>query len=109
MHDFKEIPFVLIEVIYDLITYKKIRLLKILHRRNISLAFEDEYEGNSLHVACGASGSLECVKFFVENNILSLKMMGSCSGCPSSQATLKDGIEVRFKQLYPEINEVIAI
>lgn len=44
-----------------------------------------------------------------ENNILSLKMMGSCSGCPSSQATLKDGIEVRMKQAIPEINEVIAV
>lgn len=44
-----------------------------------------------------------------ENNILSLKMMGSCSGCPSSQATLKDGIEVRMKQAIPEILEVIAV
>jgi Fe-S cluster biogenesis protein NfuA len=44
-----------------------------------------------------------------ENNILSLKMMGACSGCPSSQATLKDGIEVRMKQAIPEIIEVIAV
>lgn len=44
-----------------------------------------------------------------ENNILSLKMMGACSGCPSSQATLKDGIEVRMKQAIPEIIEVVAV
>ena len=44
-----------------------------------------------------------------ENNNLYIHMRGACAGCPSSQATLKDGIEVRFKQLYPEINEVIAI
>lgn len=44
-----------------------------------------------------------------ENQILSLKMMGSCAGCPSSQATLKDGIEVRMKQAIPEILEVIAV
>lgn len=44
-----------------------------------------------------------------ENNNLYIHMRGACAGCPSSQATLKDGIEVRFKQLYPEINEVIAV
>jgi len=44
-----------------------------------------------------------------ENYILSLKMMGACSGCPSSQATLKDGIEVRMKQAIPEIIEVVAV
>lgn len=44
-----------------------------------------------------------------ENNILYLKMLGSCAGCPSSQATLKDGIEVRMKQAFPEIKEVVAV
>ena len=44
-----------------------------------------------------------------ENNNLYIHMRGACAGCPSSQATLKDGIEVRMKQAFPEINEVIAI
>ncbi len=44
-----------------------------------------------------------------ENQILYLKMLGACSGCPSSQATLKDGIEVRMKQAFPEIKEVVAV
>ncbi len=44
-----------------------------------------------------------------EDNILYLRMQGSCAGCPSSQATLKDGIEVRMKELIPEIKEVVAI
>lgn len=44
-----------------------------------------------------------------ENHILYLKMLGACSGCPSSQATLKDGIEVRMKQAFPEIQEVVAV
>lgn len=43
-----------------------------------------------------------------ENHILFLKMKGSCAGCPSSMATLKDGVEVRMKQLIPEIQEVVA-
>lgn len=44
-----------------------------------------------------------------EENVLYLKMLGSCAGCPSSQATLKDGIEVRMKQAFPEIKEVVAV
>lgn len=52
-------------------------------------------------------GDIKFVSF--ENQILSLKMLGSCAGCPSSQATLKDGIEVRMKQAIPEILEVIAV
>lgn len=44
-----------------------------------------------------------------ENHVLYLRMQGSCSGCPSSQATLKDGIEVRMKELIPEIKEVLAV
>jgi Fe-S cluster biogenesis protein NfuA len=44
-----------------------------------------------------------------ENNILFIHMKGSCAGCPSSQATLKDGIEVRMKEMIPEIKEVVAI
>lgn len=44
-----------------------------------------------------------------ENQTVFLQMKGSCAGCPSSQATLKDGIEVRLKELFPEINEVVAI
>jgi Fe-S cluster biogenesis protein NfuA len=44
-----------------------------------------------------------------ENNILYIHMRGACAGCPSSTATLKDGIEVRMKEVFPEIQEVVAI
>ena len=44
-----------------------------------------------------------------ENNILYIHMRGACAGCPSSTATLKDGIEVRMKEAFPEIQEVVAI
>jgi Fe-S cluster biogenesis protein NfuA len=36
-------------------------------------------------------------------------MQGSCSGCPSSTATLKMGIETRLREAVPEVQEVIAI
>lgn len=44
-----------------------------------------------------------------ENNRLYLHMQGACSGCPSSQITLKEGIETRLKEAVPELIEVIAI
>ena len=36
-----------------------------------------------------------------------VKMSGGCQGCASSAATLKQGIEVRIKDVAPEILEVI--
>ncbi len=44
-----------------------------------------------------------------QDGALAIQMKGACSGCPSSTATLKDGIEVRLKELLPEIREVISI
>ena len=38
-----------------------------------------------------------------------LKMQGACSGCPSSIATLKNGIEQLLKYYVPEVTEVRAI
>jgi Fe-S cluster biogenesis protein NfuA len=43
------------------------------------------------------------------DGILSIHMKGACAGCPSSTATLKEGIEARMKELLPEIKEVISI
>ena len=44
-----------------------------------------------------------------ENNILYVKLNGSCAGCPSSVATLKDGVEHRMKELIPGLQEVVAV
>lgn len=38
-----------------------------------------------------------------------LYMQGSCSGCPSSTATLKLGIEARLREEIPEVQEVVAL
>jgi Fe-S cluster biogenesis protein NfuA len=35
-------------------------------------------------------------------------MQGACSGCPSSSATLKNGVEGLLKRMVPEVTEVIA-
>jgi len=38
-----------------------------------------------------------------------LKMQGACAGCPSSSATLKNGIEALLKHYVPEVTEVRAV
>ena len=43
-----------------------------------------------------------------ENNIVYVLMRGACQGCPSSEATLKEGVEMSLKQALPEIKEVIS-
>ncbi|MGV3278889.1 NifU family protein [Rickettsiales bacterium LUAb2] len=38
-----------------------------------------------------------------------LQLQGSCSGCPSSKVTLKNGIENMLKYFIPEIEEVVEV
>lgn len=40
------------------------------------------------------------------DGVVSLKMQGSCAGCPSSTATLKHGIENMLKHYIPEVTSV---
>lgn len=40
--------------------------------------------------------------------VVYLQMQGACSGCPSSTATLKNGIESLLKHYVPEVSEVRA-
>lgn len=43
-----------------------------------------------------------------EKGVVTLSLKGSCSGCPSSNLTLKSGIENLLKKLIPEVTEVVA-
>jgi Fe-S cluster biogenesis protein NfuA len=42
------------------------------------------------------------------DGVVHLQMQGACSGCPSSAATLKHGIESLLKHYVPEVTEVRA-
>jgi Fe-S cluster biogenesis protein NfuA len=42
------------------------------------------------------------------DGVVFLTMQGACSGCPSSSATLKQGIEGLLKHYVPEVSEVRA-
>ena len=44
-----------------------------------------------------------------QDGIVYLHMQGSCSGCPSSTATLKAGIENMLRHYLPEVVEVRAV
>jgi Fe-S cluster biogenesis protein NfuA len=44
-----------------------------------------------------------------DKGVVLLHMQGSCSGCPSSTATLKMGIENMLKHYVPEVTEVRAV
>ena len=43
-----------------------------------------------------------------ENGIVTVVLKGACSGCPSSTATLKGGIESLLKEHLPDVTEVVA-
>ena len=52
-------------------------------------------------------GAISFVSF--ENGLLKLSLQGSCSGCPSSTVTLKQGIEGLMKRMVPEVELVEAV
>lgn len=47
--------------------------------------------------------------FEADSGVVTLELHGACSGCPSSTATLKDGIENMLKHYVPEVSEVVAV
>ncbi len=49
-------------------------------------------------------GGLEIIE--IKDFILTIKLYGSCAGCPSSQISLYSMIEPRIKQKFPEIKEI---
>jgi len=44
-----------------------------------------------------------------KNGVVTVNLQGSCSGCPSSTMTLKQGVQNLLCHYIPEIKEVIAI
>lgn len=44
-----------------------------------------------------------------ERGTVYLRMQGACAGCPSSTATLKNGIEQLLKHYVPEVTDVRAV
>lgn len=58
----------------------------------------------------GDGGNIAFKDYNESEKIVSVVLQGACSGCPSSTATLKNGIETLLKEMLPnQVNEVVAI
>lgn len=66
-------------------------------------ALLDEYVRPAVE---GDGGAIDFVGF--DEGTVTVALRGACSGCPSSTATLKGGIENLLKQHLPEVKEVVA-
>ena len=51
-------------------------------------------------------GDIKYIEFDAETGIVLIEMKGSCAGCPSSEVTLKNGIENMLKHYVAEVTEV---
>jgi Fe-S cluster biogenesis protein NfuA len=53
-------------------------------------------------------GDIIFKRFDVATGVVHLSMRGACSGCPSSTATLKNGVENLLRHYVPEVTAVEA-
>ena len=44
-----------------------------------------------------------------KNGVVTVQLQGSCSGCPSSTMTLKQGVQNLLCHYLPEVKEVVAL
>jgi Fe-S cluster biogenesis protein NfuA len=54
-------------------------------------------------------GAIDFKSFDPVTGTVTVVLRGSCSGCPSSTATLKGGIESLLKSQCPDVQEVVAL
>ena len=53
-------------------------------------------------------GDVEFVDY-TDDNIVKIRLLGHCAGCPHAQQTIKGGIERLLKEEYPEISSVESV
>jgi len=49
-------------------------------------------------------GDIELVS--IDQNIVYVRLMGACHGCPRAMMTLRMGVEKRIRELVPEVDRV---
>jgi Fe-S cluster biogenesis protein NfuA len=54
----------------------------------------------------GHSGDVKLLS--VEDGVVSIRLLGQCSGCPSAKYTVEDVIEGSLRKEIPEIKQVIV-
>jgi len=45
----------------------------------------------------------------IENNIVKIRLEGTCKDCSVNQMTLKNGVEATIKRYVPQIKQVISV
>ncbi|HWR00071.1 MAG TPA: NifU family protein [Candidatus Methylomirabilis sp.] len=55
------------------------------------------------------AGNVELVDVEPESGKVSVRLQGTCVGCPMADVTLKAGIEDTLKMMVPEVTEVVAV
>jgi Fe-S cluster biogenesis protein NfuA len=73
---------------------------------DIVAQIHDLLESRIRPAVAGDGGDIQYRGF--REGVVYLSMQGACSGCPSSSATLKNGIEALLKHYIPEVTEVRA-
>jgi Fe-S cluster biogenesis protein NfuA len=54
-------------------------------------------------------GHVEVVDFDEQEGRLLLRLGGTCHGCSASSVTLKQGIELRLREMVPEVKTIEAL
>lgn len=57
----------------------------------------------------GDGGAIDFQSYNEESGVVTVVLKGACSGCPSSSATLKGGIENLLKSHIPSVKDVVAL
>ena len=87
--------------------FKKIKDIKI-EDSNTTIIKIKEVLDNKVRPAVARDGGDIKFQSFV-NGIVRVELQGSCSGCPSSVMTLKQGVENLLKHYVPEVKSVEAV
>ena len=75
----------------------------------MSLLEQVEAALNTIRPYLETDGGNVSVEEITPDNVVKLKLLGSCGSCPMSIMTLKAGIEEAIKKAVPEITGVEAI
>lgn len=54
-------------------------------------------------------GDLELVEVVEPEKKVKVKLHGACVGCPLSEITLRDYVQKNLQQVWPELEEVVAV
>ena len=86
-------------------TRRRVGAVLVIDRRIIA-TIEQLLEERVRPAVAGDGGDITFARW--ENGIVYLTMRGACSGCPSSTATLRNGVQNLLRHFIPEVVEVRA-